>query len=178
MELETMRLILRRPRLADVPTLFEFLGDDAAMRYTHVEGSLRSCRRRIAVHERRRRRDGYAPWTVVTRADCRIIGWGGLYDDPFDPGWGVEVGYFFHPSVSGRGLATELVTASLEVADHVLALPEVGAFARPDNAASRRVLEKAGFEVVRFVPEMARLFYRRARRSEQPNRLRDSATAR
>jgi ribosomal-protein-alanine N-acetyltransferase len=146
-----------------VPALFEFLGDPDAMRHTRVDASLRDCRRRIAVHERRRRRDGYAPWTVLTRSEGRIIGWGGLYQDPFEPGWGVEVGYFFHPTAWGRGFATELVRASLDVADRVLKLPEVRAFARAQNIASRRVLEKAGFEVVRFVPELERLLYRRTR---------------
>lgn len=163
-DIETARLALRRPTLADVPALFAFLGDAEAMRYTHCDATLRACRRRIAVHERRRRRDGYAPWTIVTKADGRIVGWGGLYDDPFDPGWGVEVAYHFHPATWGRGYASELVAACTDVADHVLGLPEVSAFARPENAGSRRVLEKAGFAVVRFVPEMERFLYRRQRR--------------
>src|ERR1700676_1376056 len=98
MTLETARLVLRRPTLADVPALFEFLGNAEAMRHTQDDASLRAGRRRIAVQERRRRRDGCAPWTVLTKAEGRIIGWGGLYDDPFDPGWGVEVGYFFRPA--------------------------------------------------------------------------------
>lgn len=170
MDVETFRLILRRPTLADVPRLFEFLGDAEAMRYTHADASQRACRRRVAVHEWRRRRDGYAPWTVVTKADARIIGWGGLYDDPFEPGWGVEVGYYFDPAAWGRGYATELVAACTSLADDVLRLPEVHAFARPENAGSRRVLEKAGFEVVRFVPEMERLLYRRGRHGERPLR--------
>ena len=88
MQMETARLILRHPSLADVPAFFAFLGDAAAMRYTHAEASLRACRRRIAVHERRRRHDGVAPWTIVSKEEDRIIGWGGLYDDPFDPGHG------------------------------------------------------------------------------------------
>jgi ribosomal-protein-alanine N-acetyltransferase len=163
MNIETARLVLRRPRLADVPSLFEFLGDAEAMRYTHADTSLHGCRRRVAVHEWRRRRDGYAPWTIVSKADSRIIGWGGLYDDPFDPGWGVEAGYFFHPAVWGQGYATELMKACTSLADDVLCLSEVRAFARPENVGSRRVLEKAGFEVVRFVPEMERLLYRRGR---------------
>ena len=146
-----------------MPALFEFLGDPDAMRHTRVDASLRECRRRIAVHERRRRRDGYAPWTVVTRSERRIVGWGGLYEDPFEPGWGVEVGYFFHPQAWGRGFASELVAAALEAADCVLKLAEVRAFARAENIASRRVLEKAGFQVVRFVPELERWLYRRAR---------------
>jgi ribosomal-protein-alanine N-acetyltransferase len=167
MNVETPRLILRRPMLKDVPRLFEFLGDAASMQHTHVDASLRECRRRIAVHEWRRRRDGYAPWTIVTKADTRIIGWGGLYDDPFDPGWGVEIGYFFDPASWGRGYATELASACTSLADDVLQLSEVRAFAHPENVGSRRVLEKAGFEVVRLVPEMERVLYRRGRQGER-----------
>jgi ribosomal-protein-alanine N-acetyltransferase len=163
--LETARLLLRRPTLADVAALYAFLGDPAAMRHTQVDATLRACRRRVAVHEYYRRRNGYAPWTVLTRADGRIVGWGGLYQDPFGPGWGVEVGYHFHPAAWGRGYATELVTACADVADRVLGLPELWAFAHPDNRASDRVLAKAGFTRVRFVPEMDRFLYRRPARA-------------
>jgi len=38
------------------------------------------------------------------------------------------------------------------------------AFAHPDNAASRRVLDKVGFVPVRAVPEMDRILYRRTSR--------------
>ena len=164
MDVETSRLILRRPRLAHVPALFEFLGDTDAMQYTHAHVSLRECRRRVAVHEWRRRQNGYAPWTIMAKSKRQIIGWGGLYDDPFDPGWGVEVAYFFHPSAWRLGYASEMVAACMGVADHALRLPEVQAFAHPANTGSRRVLEKASFEVVRFVPEMDRFLYRRLRK--------------
>jgi len=163
MSIETARLVLRRPTLADVPALFVFLGDSTSMQYTQVDASVRDCRRRVAAHEHRRRQDGYAPWTIASKGDGRIIGWGGLYKDPFDAGWGVEVGYFFHPDVWGQGYATEFVAACIDLADHVLKLPVVRAFARPENISSRRVLEKASFEIVRYIPEMERLLYSRAR---------------
>ena len=159
-------MILRRPLLADVPRLFEFLGDTRAMQYTHVDGTIRQCRRRIAVHERRRRRDGFAPWAIVSKLDARIIGRGGLYEDPFEPGWGVEVGYFFDPAYWGQGYATELTRACTFLADSVLKLPEVRAFANPKNIGSQRVLEKAGFQIFRFIPEMDRLLYSRTRHCE------------
>ena len=41
-----------------------------------------------------------------------------------------------------------------------LDLPDVGAFTRPDNVASARVLLKNGFERIRFVPELERDEYR------------------
>jgi ribosomal-protein-alanine N-acetyltransferase len=159
---ETCRLILRRPSLKDVPSLFEFMGDPNAMRHTSVDATIRSCRRRVAVHEWRRRHDGCAPWTILAKHNQEIIGWGGLYDDPFDPGWGVEVAYLFRPSAWGNGFATELVMHCLGVAASVLKLPEVKAFAHPENVKSRRVLEKAGFEVVHLLPDMNRHLFRRA----------------
>ncbi|TCQ99178.1 GNAT family N-acetyltransferase [Neorhizobium sp. JUb45] len=160
--IETARLILRKPKLSDVPRLFEFLGDPVAMQFTHVDASLKECRQRIAMHEWQRRIDGYAPWTIISKDNNQIIGWGGLYDDPFDPGWGVELGYYFHPDAWGQGYGSELASAVLEEADQKLKLPKVGAFARPENKASRRVLEKAGFKVTRFVPEMERFFFERS----------------
>ena len=161
--LRTERLILRPSRRADVASLFAFLGDAEAMKFTHVDQSLRDCSRRVMVHEWRRRHDGCAPWVVTTQDDERIVGWGGLYQDPFEPGWGFEVGYYFRPDVWGRGYASELVGAALRIADRHLNLPEVWAMAHPDNAGSRRVLEKQGFESVRYLPERTRLLFRRPR---------------
>jgi len=162
-QIETPRLLLRPSRLSDIPALFEFLGDKEAMCYTHVDETIAACRRRIAAYEWRRRRDGYAPWTVVRRDDAKIIGWGGLYDDPFEPGWGCEIGYFFRRDTWGRGYASELVAAALHRAGNGLQLREVRAFAHLENAGSRKILEAAGFGIVRFVPEMNRLLFSRSR---------------
>jgi hypothetical protein len=78
--------------LVDVPALFAFLGDAGTMRHTHADASLWTCRRRIAVHEWHRRRNSYAAWNIVIKADGQIIDWGGLYDDPFVRGWGNRFG--------------------------------------------------------------------------------------
>jgi [ribosomal protein S5]-alanine N-acetyltransferase len=137
------------------------MGDPAAMRFTHVQPNLRALRRHLGAHERQRRRVGCGPWTILEKNGGKIIGWGGLYDDPFDPGWGIEVAYLFAPAAWGRGYASELVRRCLEVAHAQLRLSSVAAFAHPDNIASRRVLEKCGFEADRFIPDMQRFLYRR-----------------
>jgi len=63
---------------------FVFGGDRDAMRYTHCHTSVRECRRRLAAFEWQRRKRGYASWAVIAKPEGRLIGWGGVYLDPFD----------------------------------------------------------------------------------------------
>lgn len=156
----TRRLLLCQPAATDAEALFAFMGDPQAMRYTHRVESLAQMRERLAAHEAQRVRVGYAPWTLRRIAEGDVIGWGGLYDDPFDPGWGLEVAYFLAPAVWGRGYASELVAACAQRADAV-GLPRLRAFSHPANGASQRVLEKSGFRRVDFVAAMDRLLYER-----------------
>lgn len=158
--LETERLALRPPRLADADALFAFMGDPDAMRFTTLQHSLEDLQNYMAAHEAQRGRVGCAPWVLTEKASGRVVGFGGLYEDPFDPGWGVEVGYFLAPTVWGRGYATELARFCVAEARRLGSWPALSAFAHPENLASQRVLLKAGFEEERFVPGMNRHLYR------------------
>ena len=160
METETARLRLRYPTLADAPELLQIFSDVEAQRYTLHFGTLGECRRHIAAHERNRRRVGCGPWTVEEKATGRVIGWGGLYEDPFDRRWGIEVAYSFARSAWGKGYAGELVAHSIAVAREDLGLSEIVAFSHKENAGSRRVLERAGFVFGRYLADMDRNFYR------------------
>lgn len=91
---------------------------------------------------------------VAIVVDDRMVGDGMLrvQDSPGEAGGNHQlwIGYALHPSVAGRGIATE-VACELASVGTELGLP-VWADARVENLASRRVLEKAGFrEVVRRV---------------------------
>ena len=153
--IRTARLDLRPPRLGDVPALFAFMGDPAAMRHTHAHPTPRALRRFLAGHRCQSRKTGSGPWTVIEHSTGQIIGFGGLYDDPFDPGWGVELAYFFAPDSWGKGYASELARAAIAAATG----PRLRAFAHPGNAGSRRVLVKAGFSEIRYVVEMDRVLF-------------------
>jgi ribosomal-protein-alanine N-acetyltransferase len=155
----TSQLDLRPLREADVDPLYEIQGDREAMRFTYSAPSRVECERRLWTHERLRAENGCAPWVAVLRAEGRVVGWGGLGVDPFEPGWGVEVSYFLHPAHWGRGLATELVRAAVAHGFETLTLPAIGAFARPDNAASIRVLEKCGFRLLGWEAALERNHY-------------------
>lgn len=75
----------------------------------------------------------------VIEYEGRVIGKAGFWRLP-------DIGYIVHPDLWGRGLAAEAVAAVLR---HVFAtrdLPEVTADFDPNNTASRRLLERLGFE--------------------------------
>jgi RimJ/RimL family protein N-acetyltransferase len=165
MELETPRLTLRPLHRRDVGALYAIQGDREAMRFTWVAPSLGACAERLDAYEALRSTHGFAPWVAILREEDRVIGWGGLCVDPFAPGWGVEVVYFLHPTHWRRGFATEIVRASVDDGFGRLALDRIAAFARPENVASIRVLEKCGFSPVGWEPALERNHYevRRAR---------------
>ena len=155
----TRRLLLRASRDDDVDALYAVQGDREAMAHTWWAPDREAVAARLEAYAARHAGDGFSPWTAELRDGGEVIGWGGLCVDPFDPAWGPEVAYFVHPRLWGRGLASEIVEAALALAFRELALPAVGAFARPQNAASLRVLEKQGFRFVRYLPDMDRNQY-------------------
>lgn len=156
---ETQRLVLDIPTTSDSADLFPILGDKQAMRYTLQLSSLEETESYIAERENRRGDLNFAPWTIRLKADGRTIGYGGLYVDAIETGWGPEVIYFFAKDVWNQGFATELVKHCVHHARHGLVLSQLSAFAHRDNIASQRVLEKAGFTVGRFIERMDRLLY-------------------
>lgn len=81
-------------------------------------------------------------------------------EDPFDPGYGPEIAYFFHKDYWGKGFASELVNASIAYGFDSLKLDTIGAFARPDNKVSIRVLEKCGFRYECYNTVIERNYYR------------------
>ena len=157
--IETSRLTLRPFRDEDVDVLFEIQGNREAMRYTHAASSREDCARWHRAYAALESTLGFAPWTLVLRAEGRVIGWGGLNVDPFEPGWGIELSYYLHPMHWGQGYATELVRATLQHAFATLELEAVGAFVRPANVASTRVLEKCGMTLEGYEPRLERNRY-------------------
>lgn len=157
--LQTERLTLRPPHADDAADLYAFMGDPRAMRFTHVQPALDELQHYLAVHEAQRERVGCAPWVLTEKAGGRLIGFGGLYEDPYNSGWGVEVAYFFNPVAWGRGYATELTRFCVAEARRMARWPKLAGFAHPENVGSHRVLLRAGFEKERFVPEMNRWLY-------------------
>ena len=90
-------------------------------------------------------RHGYGLWIFRDRATGAFVGRGGLRHVTLDETPEIEVAYALARTSWGKGLATEIAAASLDVGVRQLGLTSIVAFALPENGASRRVMEKVGF---------------------------------
>jgi [ribosomal protein S5]-alanine N-acetyltransferase len=108
-------------------------------------------------------RYGFGMWLLRDRATGAVVGRGGLQHTAVTGAQEVEVGWATAPERWGEGLATELATASIEVAFGPLGLDSVIAYSLATNTASRRVMEKSGFVYERELnhASLAHVLYRR-----------------
>jgi len=144
--LETERLVLRAPVLADAPAIFRIMSDPRVMRYFGAPPmtSLEAAEQRIA---------GLAAdfaalrgirWAIVPRAGGELIGTCGFWRLIKEHAR-AEIGYELDPAHWGQGLMPEAVGAALDFGFGPMGLHSVEAQIDPANASSRRVLEKLGF---------------------------------
>ena len=86
--------------------------------------------------------DGPQVYAVITKTGSENIGYVQMV--PIEDGW--EIGYHIGGQYTGRGYATEAVKAFLPMMAEAIGLVEVYGICLKDNIASRRVMEKCGFE--------------------------------
>jgi ribosomal-protein-alanine N-acetyltransferase len=110
-------------------------------------------------------RDGFGVWLLLDKANGQVLGHGGLQYTSATGVVEVEIGWALIPERWGEGLATELAQASIRVAFEDLGLDDVIAYTLVSNAASRRVMEKAGLEYERAFEHVSlpHVLYRRRR---------------
>ena len=96
--------------------------------------------------------DGFGYWIFFETATGAPVARGGLQRTEFDGAPEVEVAWTTAPDRWGEGFATELGRATIDVAFGPLALSDIIAYTLPNNAASRRVMEKLGFAYEKRAP--------------------------
>lgn len=139
----TARLQMRPLTLDDLDALAEIYQHPLVARWIGPH-TRQDVAREIAEHIENQASLGWSFWAVEDRDSGLLIGDCGL--QPLEHrGPEVEIGYDFHPSAWGRGLATEAACEVIRQA-FALGLEHVVAVVKPDNLASQRVLEKAGLQ--------------------------------
>lgn len=76
----------------------------------------------------------------------KVIGTVAVFDAKGEPFDRFTIGYKFLPQYTGKGYATEAVKKLVQAVFNEAGFHRVEAYVQPENAASIRVLEKAGFE--------------------------------
>jgi RimJ/RimL family protein N-acetyltransferase len=143
----TARLTLRRFQLDDLDDLAVIVGDESVNRYLYTEPRDRN--ETLAALERRLERpdavgdDNVLHVAVELLETGRVIGEFMLHWQTDEHLQG-EMGGSLHPDVHGRGYASEIYGALLELAFTTYGLHRVVGRCDGRNAASIRSLEKAG----------------------------------
>lgn len=152
--LQTRRLVLRSFTDADAEDVAALLGDPAVTRY--IEGrpvSRAEVGERVLPEILRQYRElppGMGRFAAVDKATGTFVGWFSLRPaSSRGLDGGAELGYRVLPARWGQGLATEGARALVDSAFAELGADRVVATTMTVNAASRRVLEKAGLRFVR-----------------------------
>jgi len=141
--LETGRLRLRRLRPVDEAALVALDRDTEVMRYI---GSRGGTPEQVVERVRLRISADHGPvgwWLVEGRVDGAFHGVAALL--PMPEGGDIELAYRLARASWGRGIATEAASALVEYAFARAGLARLVAVTFPENAVSRRVLEKLGF---------------------------------
>jgi RimJ/RimL family protein N-acetyltransferase len=151
--LETERLLLRRFVESDVDNLLNLDGAPEVMRF--INGGKPTPRdvirnetlpRFLNAYERF---EGFGVWAAIERSTGEFLGWFEFYPRKDVGPEEVELGYRLRRSAWGKGYATEGSRALIRKGFVELGVRRVVAETMVVNAASRRVMEKAGLRYVR-----------------------------
>lgn len=145
MKLQTERLTLRPFREDDVQALYDYSKDEPVGRNAGWKP-----------HESLQESDDIlhlvfldqpSVWAIERRSDRRLIGSIGLVTDSARQyGSARSLGYALGIRYWGQGYMTEAVRAVIRYGFEKMSLDVISATCYPDNPASRRVLEKCGFQ--------------------------------
>ena len=144
--LETKRLALRAPRLADAKTVAALANDRRIAentariphpyKMTDAQGFITGANKA----------GGEAMFLITLRDETVIGACGIMMQDLIGQTRNAELGYWLGVDYWGNGYATEALHAVVDYAFTDLAHDALQAGARVTNPASRRVLEKCGFQ--------------------------------
>jgi ribosomal-protein-alanine N-acetyltransferase len=143
---ETTRLVLRKPTLADADSIFSrYAGDSLVTRYVGWprHQTVEQTRAFLTFSDAEWSRWPAGPYLIESRIDHQLLGGTGL---GFESRSIATTGYVLAQDSWGRGYATEALGAMVALARD-LAIERLFALCHADHRASAWVLEKCGFQM-------------------------------
>jgi RimJ/RimL family protein N-acetyltransferase len=145
---ETARLSAERLRESHLADLVALHLDPHVMRYIGGVRSPEGTRAFLAANLDHWDRHGFGLWMLRTQ-DGEFVGRAGIRHLIVDGAPEIEVAYAFRRTWWGKGFATEIAEALVNLGFAQLKLPSMVGVVVIDHVASRRVLEKSGFVLER-----------------------------
>jgi RimJ/RimL family protein N-acetyltransferase len=142
----TARLVLRRPRASDAAAIFSrYSSDPDVTRYVGwpTHRSVDDTRAFLTFSDDQWATWPAGPYLVCSRSDGTLLGSTGLM---FELPHTAMTGYVLAADAWGRGVATEALSAMIEVAQ-TTGVRRLYALCHAGHRASARVLEKCGFRL-------------------------------
>ncbi len=162
--LETKRLILKTAELSDLDLLVALRSDLEVMENTGYGGTqtkdeVKECLD-FAIPYQKKHGMGFC--LVFEKESGNFVGEAGLFHLLFDDTQPeIELGYHLHKKFRGKGYGTELVKALIRWGFQHLSVNKLISATYPDNTASQKVLQKAGFDCIskKQLPDGKELFW-------------------
>lgn len=144
MKIETCRLQLRHFKPDDADELYRIYSEPELFKYMSNEKPLlwEQTQKVIDLFTENWRQHQFGVWAVVHKKHQKLIGHCGFKF--LENTQEVQIGYLLLKPYWGRGLATEAASAAMMYGFEVANLRKIVAIAKPENLASRRVMEKLG----------------------------------
>jgi ribosomal-protein-alanine N-acetyltransferase len=146
-EIHTARLVLRKICLSDAADMFEYARQKKVTKYTIWDShrSVNDTKAFIKSATARARKGLPVSWAMELKSSGRVIGTAGIeaYSRQHRT---ASIGYAMSPEHWNKGLMTEAVVAVISFAFKKLGANRVEAVCDVKNAASARVMEKAGMK--------------------------------
>jgi len=146
MRIATDRLVLREFVTGDWPAVLAYQRDPCFLRFYpwtgRIEAEVRDFVQRFVDDQADRPRRKFQ-FAITLTDGGQVIGSCGIRRKP-GKDWEADIGYDLAPEQWGRGYVTEAALAIVDFGFNTLDLHRISSWCIADNAASARVLEKAG----------------------------------
>ena len=140
--LETERLILRPFVKKDVDAIYAMRSDAELMRFIREPQNREESANWVKLVSSRWKDEKIGFCAMIEKPSEKFLGWCGLWK--LKETGELEIGYAVAKNAWGKGYATEAAIRFLDYAFEKLQSEKIVAVAQPENAASRRVMEKLG----------------------------------
>lgn len=146
-ELAGSRVRLRALAMRDADALFALHSDERVMKYWSFPAWTGRTQASAHIERMAREREQmeFYPWVATLPGDDTLVGTCSLFGVHREH-LRAEIGYALSPALWGRGIASEMLALALAHAFDGIGLNRIEADIDPENIASCKLVERAGFK--------------------------------